>query len=534
MKADPARRSGGPVGVGTVRSMLLADLVATADAVAATSKRTEKVAAMVELFGPAGPRDLALAVGLLAGEPRQGRIGVGWATISAIDVAPAEEPGLTVVDLDAALDRLATTSGPGSAAARTAELESLLGATTPAEGAFVRRLLTGELRQGALAALVADALAKATGIPQAVVRRATMLSGDLAAVADAARRGGRGALEAIGLTLFRPVQPMLAATSADVAAAIEEVGTASVEWKLDGIRVQVHRSGDDVAVYTRNLNDITDRLPGVAELVRSFDATALVLDGEAIGLGADERPDLFQDTMSRAGRQDGEAGTLLVPRFFDCLHLDGADLLDRPLTERRAALDAVAGPTVVPSTITADPDEAAAVLDDALAAGHEGVVVKAADSPYQAGRRGKNWRKVKPVRTLDLVVLAAEWGHGRRRGWLSNLHLGARDPAPGDRGTGGGGPGEGFVMVGKTFKGLTDALLTWQTAELQARAVADHGHVVEVRPELVVEVALDGVQRSTRYPGGVALRFARVRRYRPDKSPADADLIDTVRALLRA
>jgi DNA ligase-1 len=370
--------------------MLLADLVATADAVAATSKRTEKVAHMVELFERAEPGELSLAVGLLASEPRQGRLGVGWATVSAVDVTPASSPSVTVLDLDRTLTRLAEASGPGSAGVRTAELTDLFGRATPEEAAFVRRLLGGELRHGALAALVADALAKATGVPQTVVRRAVMLSGDLAVVADAVQAGGRSALEDIGLTLFRPVQPMLAATAASVADAIEATAESSVEWKLDGIRVQVHRRGDEVAIYTRNLNDITARLPGVVELVRSFPADTFVLDGEAIGLGADERPDLFQDTMSRAGRLDDESGSVLVPRFFDCLHLEGADLIDRPLGERRTALESVVGALAVPATTTGDPEVAARVLDESLATGHEGVVVKAIGSTYEAGRRGKN------------------------------------------------------------------------------------------------------------------------------------------------
>jgi DNA ligase-1 len=315
---------------------------------------------------------------------------------------------------------------------------------------------------------------------------------------------------------------MLAATSSSVEDAVTSCGRSSVEWKLDGARVQVHRDGDAVAVFTRNLNDVTARLPGIVELVRALPATQLVLDGEAIGLVEDERPEVFQDTMSRFGRQDGVAGAGLAARFFDILHLDGTDLLDEPLEARLAALESVVGPHRVPGIVTDDPVEAADFLAGALAAGHEGVMVKAISSTYEAGRRGGSWRKVKPVETLDLVVLAAEWGHGRRQGWLSNLHLGARDTE-----------GDGYVMVGKTFKGLTDAVLTWQTEQLLSREVERTRGTVWVRPELVVEIALDGVQRSTRYPGGVALRFARVRGYRPDKDAADADTIDTVRALLR-
>jgi DNA ligase 1 len=500
--------------------VLLADVVATSSAVAATPGRSAKVAALADLLRRLADDEVVPAVAVLSGEPRQGRIGVGWAILSAVDVPPAAEPSLTVGDLDAALDRLAGTTGPGSAGARLAVLADLFGRATADEADFLRRLLVGDLRQGALEGVMADAVGKAAGVPLPTVRRAAMLAGDLPEVALVARTGGAAALDEIGLTLLRPVQPMLAAGSPDVAAALEACGESSVEWKLDGARIQVHRVGADVRIFTRSLNDVTARLPVVADLVRSLPAERLVLDGEAIGLGDGDRPDAFQATMSRFGRHDGEAGATLTVRFFDVLHRDGDDLLDRPLRERIAALAEVAGAWRVPGRVTADPAEAAAVLDEALAAGHEGVVVKAADSRYEAGRRGGAWRKVKPVVTLDLVVLAAEWGHGRRRGWLSNLHLGAR------------GPDGGLVMVGKTFKGLTDELLTWQTAELEAREVRTEGHVVFVRPELVVEIAVDGVQGSPRYPGGVALRFARVRRYRPDKTPAEADTIDTVRALL--
>jgi DNA ligase-1 len=346
-----------------------------------------------------------------------------------------------------------------------------------------------------------------------------MLAGDLPRVAAVALREGEPGLAAIGLEVLRPVQPMLASTAASVAEAVTASGLSSVEWKLDGARVQAHRLGSEVRLFTRNLNEITGRLPGVVDAVRALPAEAIVLDGEVLGVGDDERPGMFQDTMSRFGRHDGSGASLGV-WFFDCLHIDGRDLVDRPLTERREALERVAAGLEVPSIVTDDPDTATAFLDEALASGHEGVMVKAASSLYEAGRRGQAWRKIKPVRTLDLVVLAAEWGHGRRRGWLSNLHLGARDPDG------------GFVMVGKTFKGLTDAVLTWQTAELLARETSRSGIAVYVRPELVVEIGLDGVQVSTRYPGGVALRFARVKRYRDDKNAADADTIDAVRSLL--
>jgi DNA ligase-1 len=412
----------------------------------------------------------------------------------------------------------------------------------------VRRLLLGDLRQGALEGVMVDAVARAAGVPATAVRRAAMLSGDVRRAAAVALTEGRPGLDAVSLTVGCPVQPMLAATSEDVGGAVRDGGgPVSVEWKLDGARVQIHRVGTDVRVFTRNLNDVTDRLPDVVDAVRALPAERLVLDGEVLSLLDDDRPRAFQDTMSRFGRElrasaaaasapaaglDDAAieartpkplapGVTLRPFFFDVLHVDGTDLVDTPLRERIEALEAVTGGLRIPGIVTTDEAEAAAFLDVALQAGHEGVMVKGLESPYQAGRRGKAWRKVKPVRLFDLVVLAAEWGYGRRQGWLSNLHLGARDPDAG-----------GFVMVGKTFKGLTDALLTWQTAAFLEREIGREDHVVHVRPELVVEIALDGVQASTRYPGGVALRFARVKRYRPDKTPADADTIGALQALL--
>ena len=502
--------------------VLLADLVATSERVGATAARSRKVAALAELLRSLADEEVTPAVAVLSGEPRQGRIGIGWATLSAVAAQAAAGPSLTVLDLDRALDALASLGGPGSAGARASALADLFSRATAAEGDFLRRLLVGELRQGALEGVMVDAVAKAAGVPAGAVRRAAMLAGDLPRVAALALAGGAEALGMIGLRLLCPVQPMLAASAPDVTAALEETGRASVEWKLDGARIQVHRDGDRVGIYTRSLRDVTDRLPAIGSVVRSLPHERFILDGEAMGWGEDDRPDRFQDTMSRFGRHAPEsspAGPSLGARFFDCLHLDGEDLLDRPLLERVDALDRVAGPWRVPAVVTSEPAEAATFLDEAVAAGHEGVMVKSVDSRYEAGRRGGAWRKVKPVQTLDLIVLAAEWGHGRRRGWLSNLHLGARGA-------------DGPVMVGKTFKGLTDELLTWQTAELLAREVGREGIAVRVRPELVVEVALDGVLASTRYPGGVALRFARVRRYRPDKTAAEADSIATVRALL--
>ncbi len=500
--------------------MLLADLVATSAAVAATRSRTAKVTALADLLRRLEPDEVEAAVGFLTGAPRQGRIGVGWRTAFKVEVPPAAMPSVELREVDRVLGELAVTTGAGSVAARQGLLADLFGRATAPEAEFVRTLLSGGLRQGALAGVMTDGVAKAAGVPLDLLRRAAMLSGDLGRTAALALTGGAEALEAVHLAVLNPVQPMLAASAADVTEALAQTGPASVEWKLDGARVQVHRSGDDVRIYTRNLNDVTHRLPGVVAFAAGAPAGAFVLDGEILWLQEDASPKAFQDTMSAFGRDDPtRGGDALLVRFFDLLHLDGADLIDEPLTARQEHLDRLVGELAVPRVHTESAAAAQAMLDDALAQGHEGVMVKALSSTYDAGRRGGSWRKVKPVRTLDLVVLAAEWGHGRRQGWLSNLHLGARDP---DR---------GFVMVGKTFKGLTDALLTWQTEELLAREVGRDGIVVHVRPELVVEIALDGVQTSTRYPGGVALRFARVKGYRPDKSPADADLIETVQAL---
>jgi DNA ligase-1 len=503
--------------------VLFADLVATSERVATTSRRSDKVAALGDLLRRLAPGEIEPAVGFLIGRPRQGRVGVGWATLASITVPPAEAPELTIGDVDAMVQRVGSTVGSGSASERQAQLVAVLAKATEAEAAFIWRVFTGELRQGALEGVMADAVAKASGAPADLVRRAAMLSGDLGRTAAVALTEAAPGLERIGLTVLRPVQPMLAGTSPDVAAALAETGPASVEWKLDGARIQVHRDGDDVRIYTRNLNDITERLPRVVEAVRGLSPSRLVLDGESIGIHDDGRPRRFQDTMSRFGSGPGPAagGALeLQAFFFDVLHLDGDDLVDTRLGHRVGLLDEIAHDYRLPAVITDDPAEAEAFAQRAVAAGHEGVMVKALDSLYQAGRRGAAWRKVKPVLTLDLVVLAAEWGHGRRTGWLSNLHLGAQ-----------GGDGS-FVMVGKTFKGLTDELLRWQTERLQELAIGSERHVVHVRPELVVEIALDGVQVSRRYPGGVALRFARVRRYREDKAAADADTIDAVRALL--
>jgi DNA ligase-1 len=493
-------------------------IVETSRAVAATRSRKVKIEELGAVLSEAQAADIAPAVSWLSGELPQGRIGVGWRTLADLDVPSASESTLTVAEVDEKLSEVAATSGAGSAARRSALLLDLFSRTTADERAFVIRLVTGELRQGALEGIMVDAVAAATALPQASVRRAFMLSGRLSATAVAAMTGGVEALNAFRLEVGRPVRPMLASPAESLRGAWEQLaGDVTVEYKLDGARIQVHRSGSDVSIYTRTLRDIT---AGVPELVRALPCESVVLDGETLALDDSGRPRPFQETMSRFGAESAHE-LLLQPYFFDCLHLDGVDLLDAPLEERLAALDKVAPGHRIPSAVRPDADGAAAHFDAALDAGHEGVMLKALSAPYAAGRRGKSWQKVKPEHTLDLVVLGAEWGYGRRTGFLSNLHLGARDPD-------GGEP----IMVGKTFKGLTDVLLQWQTEEFPKHERERDQHTVYLRPELIVEIELDGVQVSSRYPGGVALRFARVLRYRPDKNLATADTIDAVRALL--
>lgn len=508
--------------------MLLEELVTTTDAVTATRSRLAKVEALAALLVRLEAHEIEPAVGLLVGKPRQGRLGVGWRGMQAV-MATAEPAGaatLTVDELDAVLDRLAAASGAGSSLERSRELHDLIAAATAREQEFIARALLGEMRTGALEGVLTDAIAKAADRPVASVRRAAMLQGDLGATARLALTGTADDLDAVGLVVGRPVQPMLASTASSAAAALETTGEASVEYKLDGARIQVHRSGDDVRVFTRTLADVTHRLPEVVELVRALPVRDVILDGETLALDEDGAPRPFQETMSRFGA-DAARETLLHPWFFDVLHVDGRDLLDEPLRARIDELERIASAHRIPGEVTADPAVAERVSREALAAGQEGVVVKAIDAPYAAGRRGASWVKVKPVHTYDLVVLACEWGSGRRTGLLSNLHLGALDPV-GEFGE----PG-GYVMVGKTFKGLTDELLRWQTErfpEIETRRTAN---TVFVEPITVVEIAIDGVQRSSRYPGGIALRFARVKRYRDDKPAAEADTIQTLRGLLR-
>lgn len=487
------------------------DVVDASADVAGTSQRSAKIARLASLLAAVPSSEVRTVIGMLVGEPRQGRIGVGWATLRDTRGAPADVATVEVAEIDRLLEQLATTSGTGSQRSREQLLVELMRRLTEAEQYHLVRFVTGEMRQGANDGVVTDAVAKAAGVPATVLRRAVMLLGDLGAAAE---RALSGASLDVGLTPLVAVQPMLATTSASAGEAVAATGAASVEWKLDGMRVQAHKAAGEVRLFSRGLNDVTAALPNVVAAVRALDADEVVLDGESLGLDDDGRPRRFQDTMSGLGTT--------AAFFFDVLHVDGRSLIDDALSVRKAVLlDLVPSGLVLPSIETDDADAADRFAHDAVAAGHEGVVVKALDSPYQAGRRGATWRKVKPVHTLDLVVIAAEWGHGRRTGWLSNLHLGAR----GDDGS--------YVMVGKTFKGLTDELLRFQTEQLHQRAIATEGITVHVRPELVVEIALDGVQVSRRYPGGVALRFARVRRYRPDKSPAEADTIERVQGLLR-
>ena len=501
--------------------MLLEEIARTSSDVAETRARSAKIDRLAECLRGLRPDEVRAAVTFLSGTLP--RIGVGWAALRDLP-PPATDATFELLDVDAALRRIAAVSGSGSQAERRRELHALFGGATEAEQAFLRGTLHGELRQGALEGIMVDAVARAAGVAAADVRRALMLAGELPAVAEAALSEGTAGLARFRLEVLRPVKPMLAQTADDVAAAIERTGRAAVEWKLDGARLQVHRLGNEVRAFTRSLADVTDRVPEVVGAVLALPVDAIVLDGEVIALRPDGRPYPFQVSMSRFGSGSDNAPDAQLPLssfFFDCLHLDGADLLDRAYAERVAALaGGVPAALRVPRTEVVDTAEAERFLEDALDRGHEGVVVKALESRYEAGRRGAAWVKVKRATTLDLVVLAAEWGHGRRQGKLSNLHLGARDPASG-----------GFVMLGKTFKGMTDEMLAWQTAHLLGLATDRDGHVVHGRPELVVEIAFDGVQASSRYPGGLALRFARVKCYRPDKSAGEADTIATVRAL---
>ncbi len=495
-------------------------MVATSGAVAATRSRKAKVAAIAALLARASPDEIETVTAYVAGALRQRRTGLGWRGLATLP-SPAESSTLDVLEVHEAFERLSALSGAGSQSARALAVAELFGRATADEQVWLRGVVTGAVRQGALDSLVQEALAVAAEVPLADVRRAAMLAGSTVAVARAAFEGV-DALGAFGLQVGRPVLPMLASSAPDVAAALAKVGgEVAVDTKLDGIRIQVHRQGSEVLVATRSLEDITARLPEVVAVALALPADSFVLDGEALALTEDGRPRPFQETASRTAMAEG---VVVTPYFFDVLHLDGTDLLDAPASERAAALERLVPEAHrVPRLVTGDVAAAEAFAAEVLRDGHEGVVVKALGAPYDAGRRGASWVKVKPVHTLDLVVLGVEWGSGRRKGWLSNIHLGARDPAGAD---------QHFVMLGKTFKGMTDEMLAWQTERFQELAVDDNGWVVTVRPEQVVEIAFDGVQRSTRYPGGVALRFARVVRYRDDKPVSEIDTIATVKEFL--
>jgi ATP-dependent DNA ligase I len=509
--------------------VLLTEIAEVSQAVAATSARLAKIETLAAALrkaglGEAGPVEVPIAVAYLSGELPQRQIGIGWATLRG-GFTPAAAPGLTLSDVDAAFSAIGAVSGKGSTAARKALVGELFRRATEAEQQFLFGLLSGELRQGALEGVMTEAVARAASVPVAEVRRAMMLRGSLGVVAAAALSGGSSALAGFGLEVGRPVRPMLASSATSIEDALAKIGgPAAVEWKLDGIRIQAHlpdRPEGRVRLFTRTLDDITARLPDVVAVLAKLPLSAAVFDGELIALREDGRPLPFQDTAARTASLDAGPLVPLSVFLFDVLHLDGTDLIDAEDQQRHAALALAVPPELLmPRLVTNSAQEATAFFADALAHGHEGVVVKSLDAVYAAGRRGAGWIKVKPRHNLDLVVLAVEWGHGRRQGWLSNLHLGARDPETG-----------GFVMLGKTFKGLTDELLTWQTQRLLTLEDHRDSWTVYVRPELVVEIAFDGVQRSPRYPGGLALRFARVLRYREDKTAAEADTIQTVRAL---
>jgi DNA ligase-1 len=499
--------------------MLLGELVEVSNRVAGEPARNEKIRILSEAVAFMGPAELPIGVGYLAGAIPQGSFGVGYASLRNLP-PPAAAATLTVDAVDTAFTEIAAIAGSGSSAKRQDAIDRLFSLATRREQEFLFALLVEGLRQGANESLMMDALAKAFGVPATLVRRAVMFAGDVGEVAVVAREQGHRGVAGFGLRLFRPVQPMLAKTAASVSTALEKTGMAAVERKLDGARIQVHVRNGVVGVYTRNLNDVTDRVPEIVAAAEELKVASAVLDGEALAIRSNGRPSPFQVTMSRFGSETETHPVVLTPFFFDVLHCDGEDVLDRVLSDRLDLIDEIVpGRYRVPRIVTNDPLAAERFFEDTIAAGHEGVMIKSLTTAYEAGRRGAGWLKVKPVRTLDLVVLAVEWGSGRRKGWLSNIHLGARSNT-------------GFVMVGKTFKGMTDTMLEWQTQRFLELETHRRGHVVYLRPEQVVEVALDGVQRSSRYPGGVALRFARVRGYRDDKTPDETDTIETVQAML--
>ena len=504
--------------------MQLSRVVETSNRVAATSKRLEKSDLIAALLRQLQPDEIEIAVSFLSGVTRQGRIGIGYSMLGGGAVSPAATPSLELLEVDSAFESLKSIRGSGSAGRKLDRLKAIFSRATAEEQRFLTGLLSGEIRQGALEGIMLDALARATGVALDRVRRATMMAGAIAPVARALVEQGEAGLSQYDVQLFRPVQPMLAQTAEDTAEAIDTLGEAALEWKLDGARVQVHRSGEEVRVYTRSLNDVTAVVPEVVEVTRALPANNFILDGEIISLQESGRPNPFQTTMRRFGRKLDvarmRAELPLSPFWFDLLYLNGTSLLDEPQARRFGALMELAPRFVVPHLTTGDRADAAEFFDTALRHGHEGIMAKAPGAPYVAGARGQSWLKVKNPRTLDLVILAAEWGSGRRRGWLSNLHLGARDAEKG-----------GFAMLGKTFKGLTDEMLTWQTQELQKLEIGRDNHTVYVEPKLVAEIIFNEIQVSTRYKSGLALRFARVKRYRLDKTAADSDTFQTVQQL---
>jgi ATP-dependent DNA ligase I len=505
--------------------MLLANLVATSNLIANTSRRLEKTTLLATLLKQLTPEEVEIAVAFLSGGARQGRIGIGYATLRGATATPADAPHLDLLEVDRTLSELAAVQGRGSEQRRRDLLNALLTRATAGEQHFLTRLLMGELRQGALEGIMLDALAKASALPQDRIRRAAMLAGSAAAIARPVLENGEAGLAQFDVQLFRPVQPMLAQTAEDVTGALRELGKAALEYKFDGARIQVHKSGDDVIVFSRSMNDVTAAVPEVVTAVRAMPARDLILDGEVLSLDAQGRPQPFQVSMRRFGRKldiDRMLAELpMSPFWFDLLYLNGGSLIDEAQARRFAELSRLTTPEMlVPHLVTSDSSEAEDFLHGALAQGHEGVMAKALNAGYAAGARGQSWLKIKQPRTLDLVILAAEWGNGRREGWLSNLHLGARDTAKG-----------GFAMLGKTFKGLTDEMLAWQTRELQKIEIARDNYTVYVEPKIVVEIAFNEIQVSARYVSGLALRFARVKRYRTDKSVAESDTFQTVRHL---
>jgi DNA ligase 1 len=505
--------------------MLLATVAEASLAIAETTKRLAKIDILSRLLEQLRPDEVGIVVAFLSGMTRQGRIGIGYATIRAAGAPAAGTASLEILDVDKTLEAIAATKGSGAEGRRRELLHDLMNRSTEREQRFLTALLIGELRQGALEGIMIEGVARASRVPASQVRRAVMMAGDVAPVATAVLAEGAAALDRYRVQLFRPVQPMLANTAEDAGSVISELGEAALEYKFDGARVQAHKSGDEVIVYSRRLNDVTPAIPEIVEAVRAMPAKELILDGEVLSLAPHGRPQPFQVTMRRFGRRlDVERMRKeqpVAPYWFDMLYLDGGEMIDEPQSRRFAALQQLSPVSaVVPHLITADSAKAGEFLDTALASGNEGIMAKAIDSPYEAGSRGQSWLKVKRARTLDLVILAAEWGNGRRQGWLSNLHLGARDLETG-----------GYAMLGKTFKGLTDEMLAWQTQEFLKIEIARDKYAVYLEPKIVAEIAFNEIQVSPRYESGLALRFARVKRYRPDKSAADSDTFQTVKKL---